>query len=1210
MSKAYFQFMICLFFTLSFGLCKAQISSWNPTDYTLIGRGTIQWSSNSVTLQDAWLVHNEPTNQAYEISFEAQNLKDTDETQIWAGFGFKDRDNRYALGLRGGNNNDLYLCRYRSKAANKMLALESLPYPPGTKKWNAIKIVVWDKHVNVYLNHDSIPLITVTDPDLLTDGKPYLGGGWINTTYRNFNVKKLDGQTLNKYLDDHKKSNIPSLADKEKLRQKQRKEYRFVTIPKLNSSRTEVPLDGNWLFFPDTETKPNQTPFAENINDSDWHVMAVPNFWNPVRNWLYLQNSHLPHKGSGISDNYREKEENRCNSYTFDSEHTKSAWYRHYIVLPETITNKRIFLHFDAVAKVTDVYINGKKLGQHLGMFGEFEFDITPFVHSGKNTIAVNVKARKDEKDENADTTIAKAVSVAVSNDMINSLPFGMFEGQEGGIWQPVKLIITSQTYLKEVFANVNTTGGVFEITVDNNKLPLSPNAKLKLEIINKKSGKLIYSDYTPITSDLNSLKTSITINNLKPELWSPENPNLYTWNTKLYLGETLVDIKTTTIGFRTFVAKGNQFLLNGIPYWIRGANHPPSGIAPNDKALANTFFKLMHDGNEMVTRSHGSPFTETWMQAADQQGVGVSFEGSWPWLMIGNIPSDELLQVWKEETLALVHKYRNHPSLLIWTMNNEMYFTMFYHNDPPEIRKKKWLILSDIIKEIRQLIPNTPVSADSGYSRVEEDYAQNLLSNKIDDGDIDDRHIYFNWYNTDFFQIMNGEWDKRIYWSPGANTNRPFFSQETSTGYTNNDDGHYNRKYLFNNYVPQAWVGDWAYEDRDPKYTLKRHAFLTKELLESIRRTNSQSAGVLLFANTCWFKDVYDASKIQPFPVYESVKKAAQPVLISAELLGRNFYSGTTITPPLTIINNAVDGKTISSSIIEWEIKHNNILLATGKSVVDSVPFYSKKTVSLPITIPVDVPEKKAEYQLVYKLKNNNKIISENSYDIIIAEKKWLNTTEFNTKKIGVFDLTGETCKVLDNLKINYFKLKDLTQIRTTSMDLLIVANIDSDPEVPYNWEDVVNVNANGLPVLLVHPGKHLQWLFYDKIASINEQKGRIVNMHIPEHPTFTEIDPMELSWWQPKGREIPFVCRRSFRLKNENGISQLCTYLRPHTDLGNDPQSYLEEMGGSPLLEFKNKKGLLIASELELNQSISDPIAAKVFCNLIHFLVTSPPN
>lgn len=157
----------------------------------------------------------------------------------------------------------------------------------------------------------------------------------------------------------------------------------------------------------------------------------------------------------------------------------------------------------------------------------------------------------------------------------------------------------------------------------------------------------------------------------------------------------------------------------------------------------------------------------------------------------------------------------------------------------------------------------------------------------------------------------------------------------------------------------------------------------------------------------------------------------------------------------------------------------------------------------------------------------------------------------------------------------------------------------------IPYNWEDVKNVCSNGTNVLLVHPGKHLQWLYYDKIESVYERKGRLVNMHIPEHGAFNEIEPMELAWWQQDGRERPRACRRSFRLKNAENITALCTYLRPHTGLGSDPEVYLKEMSGIPLLEIKQKKGRLIASEMELNEGDQDPVAGKLLVNLIDDLL-----
>ncbi len=67
--------------------------------------------------------------------------KNAEEVQIWSGFGFHDRDNRYALGLRGGNNNDLYLCRYESMGKDKMLALERVRFQRHPGREYSFKIV-------------------------------------------------------------------------------------------------------------------------------------------------------------------------------------------------------------------------------------------------------------------------------------------------------------------------------------------------------------------------------------------------------------------------------------------------------------------------------------------------------------------------------------------------------------------------------------------------------------------------------------------------------------------------------------------------------------------------------------------------------------------------------------------------------------------------------------------------------------------------------------------------------------------------------------------------------------------------------------------------------------------------------------------------------------------------------------------------------------
>lgn len=112
---------------------------------------------------------------AQEISFSARASEGTEQVQIWSGFGFQDRDNRYALGLRGGNNNDLYLCRYQSDGKNRMLSLESLDFQPVPGKWYMFKVVFWQDNIRVYLNNEKRPRIVTKDDDYLKGGSPWRG---------------------------------------------------------------------------------------------------------------------------------------------------------------------------------------------------------------------------------------------------------------------------------------------------------------------------------------------------------------------------------------------------------------------------------------------------------------------------------------------------------------------------------------------------------------------------------------------------------------------------------------------------------------------------------------------------------------------------------------------------------------------------------------------------------------------------------------------------------------------------------------------------------------------------------------------------------------------------------------------------------------------------------------------------------------------------
>jgi len=289
----------------------------------------------------------------------------------------------------------------------------------------------------------------------------------------------------------------------------------------------------------------------------------------------------------------------------------------------------------------------------------------------------------------------------------------------------------------------------------------------------------------------------------------------------------------------------------------------------------------------------------------------------------------------------------------------------------------------------------------------------------------------------------------------------------------------------------------------------------------------------------------------------------------------------------------------------LSWKITFNNDILSQGKDWFGQTAYYSSSGKQIKIKLPENLPAERLMCNLELDLSSKGISISQNKYEILITSEDWIEgINTLKGRRIGLFDLTGKTQQVFDLFGIPYFLLKDLTEIRIIDMDLLVVANLDSDNEVPYSWEDVRRMAGNGLNTLLIHPGKHLKWLYYYEVESIYERQGRITNMRIPEHVIFTGLESAELAWWQQEGREPPRSCRRSYRFRSGGDkIHKLVEFLRPHVYLGN-PAYQLYEMTGYPLVEFEEGSGKIIASEMELNQAVNDPVAAKLLVNILTYL------
>ena len=1129
-----------------------------------VGRGDTRIADGVLKSRDNYAVFGAKNLQDYRLSFRARNPEGAEQVQLWAGFRAANRFDRYVVGIKGGLLDQVYLLRLGYMGTDEFMGERPLRFHPVPGQWYNVRVEVVGQRIRVFVGDGQLPYIDVVDKNgqATARGPVTLGGGWIETEFDDLQITPLAADALAGVPDTEYKQHL-SKQDKELKRQRERAAYNPIEVASLSTGRTDVSLDGNWLFMPETDYT---------AADGQWHTLTVPNFWSPIRIWLHGETMPTPrgHQSKGVSDAYYQQETDRCENYTFDYNSVKAAWYRQYVDLPSEVKGKHAVLHFDAVSKACEVYVNGTLAGKHVGMFADFEFDVTALLHSGRNRIDVKVikntgddsNAKNDQLDAHYALAQGNAVreetETHVTSDLLRDLPHGFYGNDPAGIWQPVRLTFTNQVKVEDVFIRPRLDGATFEVTVKNHGKKKA-RFDLRTGIVDKKSQESLYDglSLSKITLAAGEERTlTYSIADLHPKLWTPQHPNLYD-----FTFSAADDQLTVTSGFRTFEVKDGLFYLNGVKYWLRGGNQVPSAICPNDEALAHRFFQLMKEGNIEVTRTHTAPFNEMWMKAASEDGIGVSFEGTWPWLMLENrpIPDKELMNLWFDEMLQLMKKYRNHPSLLLWTVNNEM---KFYDLDTDRERaKQKMAVISDLVKLMRKADPTRPIVYDSNYIRKGkiEKYGQAFMDS-IDDGDVDDLHAYYSWYDYSLFRFFKGEMEQ---WhrTPG----RPLISQEMSTGYPNNETGHPTRSYQLIHQNPMTLVGYKGYDFVNPKYFLNTLAFTTGELAEALRRTDPNTSGVLHFSLHTWFRQAYDAKYIEPWPIYHSLSRALQPVLISAELWGRHLYGGAPLTTRFYVVNDREDGSNIQPSTIVWKIiDENGNVLKFGEEHVREIAHYEHFWMEPSITMP-EVGSKQ-NVTLYLSLKENGQEISHNEYALTLAPR------------IEVCMQPAKNMRIIES----------------------------SDTLTTQQVEELRQFIERGGKAVFLGAKEAARQVFPEYITGwIIPTEGDICYMEQDDDPVFDGIDDMELRYWNDDCREMPRVCSATLKTVRSENVDELAGQMKIHAYIdGGKPEDRIrriEQMRGYTLLRIHAGRGSAIVSTLCTEKATTDPIAAQMLYNIL---------
>jgi beta-galactosidase/beta-glucuronidase len=393
-------------------------------------------------------------------------------------------------------------------------------------------------------------------------------------------------------------------------------------------------LSGNWRFQLDVRNIGEKEHWFSN-DLSEWGKVTVPGAWDCYEDALWQ------YQGIG--------------------------WYTT-IISPDDFTPvKKTEIVFGRVMYYSKVWLNGEFIGENIGGYLPFSFDITKYLKPGQdNKLVVRVDNRA-------------RIEWLPASEQIEWI-------QYGGILEPVKLVSTSQTYIDDIIvrtipdnggAGINCIISIANETAKETELDLNIGISLHTAIVNKSVKVRCKAG--------GNTKVNVDFTLAQAELWSPGTPVLYTASVILSKNGNTIDDLTDRFGIRQVSVKGTSILLNGKPIIIKGSHRYDAydrfGPNPPEKLLREELALMKSVGINTI-RVH-YPQSPALISLFDEYGFMMMEEIPLNWWgqtnnkdiqSIGGRAEQSLdILVQAKSTLTdMIGRDKNHPSIIIWSMANE----------------------------------------------------------------------------------------------------------------------------------------------------------------------------------------------------------------------------------------------------------------------------------------------------------------------------------------------------------------------------------------------------------------------------------------------------------------------------------------------------------------------------------------------------------
>lgn len=540
----------------------------------------------------------------------------------------------------------------------------------------------------------------------------------------------------------------------------------FIPYGDIKDDRT-ISLNGDWRFrwTPTPDTRVNGFE-KSSFDDSAWDIFAVPAVWevNGYGTPIYASAGYtFKINPPFVTDTPKE-------NFTAYVERNPTGQYRRSFEVPASWTEGgQTFLRFDGVMSAFYVWINGERVGYSQGSMEASEFNVTPYIHAGKNEIAVEVYKYSDGsylEDQDfwrfagihRDVTLFHTPDVRLRDFTVRTLPDSEYKDFTMQI-DPLFSVYNGERGNDYTLRASLTRGGenVFDTVVAINDI---------LDLDHKAS---VMNEWYPQRGPRKLGRITHVVNN--PSLWTAETPSLYDLKLELCDADgNVIERADTKVGFRSVEIKNGSILVNGKPIRFRGVNrheHDPKTARVMSDELMIEDIKLMKQANINAVRTSHYPNTPRWYELCDSLGLYVMDEADIEEHGLrGTLASTpDWHSAFLDRAVRMAERDKNHPSVIMWSMGNESGY------GPNFAAISAWLHDFDPTRPVHyegaQGVDGNPDPATVDvisrfYPRVQSEY----LNPGIKEGDDKER-------------AENARWERLLSIAKRDNDNRPVITSE-----------------------------------------------------------------------------------------------------------------------------------------------------------------------------------------------------------------------------------------------------------------------------------------------------------------------------------------------------------------------------------------------------------------------------------------------